>query len=63
MTTNKLQKKVPKTIYLSQEIWDYVTKMGAIVERKPSQEIEYIIKLIRDKREKDNLETIKRLDT
>lgn len=51
----KKVKKVASTLYLSEEINQYIHDCCKITLRKPSQEIEYMIRTLRDIRQKNDL--------
>lgn len=51
--SNKL-KKVARTVYLSPDVWSYIDQLGCISERRHSQEIEHMIKVVRTQRDKAN---------
>lgn len=51
-------KKVPKTIHLPQSLWDFIDARGAVVCRKRSQEVEYMILRYLENEQKNNEEAL-----
>ena len=51
-------KKLQKTITLTEEAWEYLNMTSAIMHRTLSQEIEYLISMVKNKRDKDDSESI-----
>lgn len=51
-------KKTSRTVRLTDEAWAYIDMCAANATRKPSEEIEHVIKMIRQKRHKDDTKAI-----
>lgn len=55
----KKRKKVQRSVHMYQETWDYIDAMCELGLRKASQEIEYIISVVRKQREKSHEDAIR----